>query len=133
MFLNTLDYPWCLDRDSMIAMTLSCIFPASLGTIFAGGVRRCSLQTKIFSTQTKCLHQTVTPFGAFGVPSLASSSTIREGIQCSSLRFVSPQTLSRGQHTQNLSQIRNIPQIYSPLRCHPRAGISFCIYKKNNP
>ena len=37
MFLNTPDYPRCLDRDCMIVMTLSCIFPASLGTIFAGG------------------------------------------------------------------------------------------------
>ncbi|MBR2091420.1 MAG: hypothetical protein IJ905_13965 [Fibrobacter sp.] len=44
MLLNTLDYPWCLDRDCMIAMTLSCIAAVSFGTIFAGG------GTQVFTT-----------------------------------------------------------------------------------
>lgn len=68
MFLNIPNHPRCFDLDSMSALTLADLVPASLGTNFArGGGHKCSPRTKIFKVQTKSQHQTVTLFGVFGV------------------------------------------------------------------
>lgn len=103
MFLNTPDYPRSLDRDGMIAMTLSCFAPASLGTIFARvGVHGFHYKLK-FPITNKACQAALFALSSWTLRSLSLSK-------------------GRGQHTQNLSQIRNIPQI-----------CSLHIYSKNNP
>ena len=111
MFLNIPNYPRCFDRDSMPALTLAGVASASLGTNFAGGVCRFSQEPKKFHipfiwikvpewyTVVRQAHQPSEvpelaegPLLAYAFPShchsrlgrespLASSSTVREGIQ----------------------------------------------------